>query len=71
MPEKVEKIYGVIEMLKQEKPLPKEYKAHQLIGNYKGVHGVPESDLLLIWWIKEKGVIKLVRLGSHSKLFNS
>ncbi len=42
-----------------------------LIGNYKGYMECHiDSDLLLIWWDKEEGVVTLVRLGSHSKLFN-
>ncbi len=71
-PSKVKKIYEVIDMLRKEIPLPKEYKAHTLVGNYKGYMECHiESDLLLIWWDKEKGVITLVRLGSHSELFKS
>ena len=48
-------------------------KAHTLIGNYKGhLECHIESDLLIIWlqYDKETKRIILVRLGSHSELFN-
>ncbi len=28
-----------------------------------------KGDFLLIWYDKEAGIIKLVRMGSHSELF--
>lgn len=28
-----------------------------------------KGDFLLIWYDKESGIIKLVRIGSHSELF--
>ncbi len=28
-----------------------------------------ESDFLLIWIDEQKGIVELVRLGSHSELF--
>lgn len=69
-PLKVKKIYVVVDMLINEIPLPKEYKPHMLKGNYKGYMECHiEDDLLLVWFDKERGVIKLVRLGTHSELF--
>ena len=58
--------------------IPKEYKPHSLIGNYKDVYECHIANDLLLLWIeyystattnKYKGVIKLVRTGSHSDLF--
>jgi mRNA interferase YafQ len=70
MPSKVEKIYAVLDILKEGIELPKEYNTHMLIGDYKGCMECHiESDLLLIWMDKEENIIKLIRLGSHSELF--
>ena len=47
-PAKVKKIYEVVDMLRKEMSLPKEYKPHMLIGNYKGLMECHiDSDLLL------------------------
>jgi mRNA interferase YafQ len=70
MPSKVEKIYAVLNMLKEGIKLPKEYKPHVLTGDYTGYMECHiESDLLLIWLDMEENIIKLIRLGSHSELF--
>jgi mRNA interferase YafQ len=70
MPSKVEKIYTVLDMLKEGIEIPKEYNPHMLAGDYRGYTECHiESDLLLIWLDMEEGIIKLIRLGSHSELF--
>mgnify|MGYP002674353702 FL=1 len=56
--------------LRENGVIPNKYRPHQLYGNYKDcmechVHG----DFLLIWFDKNKPIIKLLRLGSHSELF--
>jgi mRNA interferase YafQ len=56
--------------LQKGEPVPKENKPHMLVGNYAGhMECHIEGDFLLIWIDKEKELIKLVRLGSHSDLF--
>lgn len=70
IPSKVEKIYSVLDMLRKGTKLPIEYKPHQLTGNYKGYMECHiENDLLLIWLNEKEGIIKLIRIGSHSDLF--
>ncbi len=60
----------IIDLLVNEKPIPREYLDHPLSGKYKGVrelHLRPD-DLLL--YIKVEGKkITLVALGSHSEIF--
>ena len=61
----------VIELLAEQKPLPKEYHDHNLTGNYAGCrecHITP--DWLLIYEVKETELILyLTRTGTHSDLF--
>lgn len=61
----------VIEMLANEKPLPREYKDHQLTGEYsdcRECHITP--DWLLIYRIDDNElVLALTRTGTHSDLF--
>lgn len=46
------------------------YLTHQLKGRYKdNMEAHLRPDLLLIWYEKVGNSIKLVRVGSHSKLF--
>jgi len=67
-PEKVEAFKKVADMLINETPLPAEYKAHYLKGEYKGcLECHIDSDYLLVWI--DGDVIDLVRIGSHSELF--
>ncbi len=66
----METLFSIVKLLAEGKELPKEYKPHPLKGtwkNYMECH--VESDSLLIWFDKDKEVIELVRLGSHSDLF--
>ena len=61
----------VIELLAEQKPLPKEYHDHNLTGNYAGCrecHITP--DWLLIYEVKETELLLyLTRTGTHSDLF--
>ena len=46
------------------------YLTHPLKGRFKdNMEAHIEPDMLLIWYEKVGDVIKLVRVGSHSKLF--
>ena len=61
----------VLEMLKNQQPLPPKYIDHDLQGNYTGHRECHiTSDWLLIYKIKEKELIlELTRTGTHSDLF--
>ena len=64
------KLQSVLRLLEADQPIPAENRPHQLTGNYRGCMECHiESDSLLIWWDKDKNVIKLLRFGSHSELF--
>lgn len=69
-PKKLEK---VIELLRDEQPLPEIYRDHALVNsrNYKDMRECHiESDWLLIYKIfDETLILKLIRTGSHSDLF--
>lgn len=69
-PKKLETLKEVLDMLRNEIPLPKKYKEHRLTGEYKGCYECHiEGDYLLIWYDEENNQIALYRLGSHSELF--
>lgn len=73
--DKLEKIDHTIRLLRVGgvANLPKEMKAHFLKGNYKGhLECHIEPDLLIIWlqYDEIEKEIVMVRVGSHSELFN-
>lgn len=69
-PEQIAQLKKVLAMLKESGIVPKEYKPHMLIGEYKGYMECHiENDTLLIWLDETENLIKLIRLGSHSELF--
>lgn len=69
-PKKLEKLFDILELLLQEKPIPEENRPHPLTGDYAGhMECHIEGDFLLIWFDPHSDVISLVRLGSHSELF--
>ncbi|WP_297070377.1 type II toxin-antitoxin system YafQ family toxin [uncultured Duncaniella sp.] len=69
-PKQLRELKDVLDMLKNEIPLPEKYKQHQLSGEYKGcLECHIEGDFLLIWYDEESNTIALFRLGSHSELF--
>ena len=69
-PKKIDKLIAVLQMLEYEQPLPPELKAHFLKGEYKGCMECHiEEDFLLIWFDANSGIIEILRLGSHSELF--
>lgn len=70
-PDKVVVLNKILEYLMRGEDIPKEYRPHKLAGQYKGcMECHVESDYLLIWKDEETGIVYLVRLGSHSELFN-
>lgn len=62
----------VVDIIKNGQSLPPEYKEHYLTNNYKGCRECHLSpDWLLIYKIdKKSNKVYLLRLGSHSELFN-
>ena len=61
----------VISLLADGTPLPKEYRDHILVGNYKGKHECHLApDWLLIYeYDGDELILWLCRMGSHSDLF--
>jgi len=72
-PKKFEATTSVLKLLQKGgvSEIPKSMRPHRLKGHYKDnweCHIKP--DLLIIWFqIGEDNVIKLIRIGSHSDLF--
>lgn len=65
----LKKLTAVIEFLQNRKPLPEKYRNHKLSGDYKDHWECHiEPDFLLIYLIISS-TLKLVRLGTHSDLF--
>lgn len=68
-PKKAEALLEVLNMLKNEIPIPDEYKPHMLTNDYaECMECHIQGDFLLIWIDQETNEIDLVRLGSHSEL---
>lgn len=69
-PKKMEKVVGILRMLRDEIPIPAEYSPHKLKGDYTGcMECHVEGDFLLIWIDEAENQIGVLRLGSHSELF--
>lgn len=69
-PKKLDAVKAALQLLKEKGSLPPEYRPHSLVGKYIGYMECHiEGDFLLIWLDESREVIKLVRLGSHSELF--
>lgn len=67
----VEMLMKIVVLLAEGKLIPEEYNPHPLKGNWKNFMECHiEDDTLLIWFDKKKDVIELVRLGSHTELFD-
>ncbi len=65
-----ERLAHVLELLVNDRPLPPRNRDHPLTGDwshYRDCHLWP--DLLLIYAKPSDDVLRLVRLGSHSDLF--
>ena len=68
---KLDELQKVLEHLGRTGIVPAEYLPHPLKGQYKNcIECHIEDDFLLIWKDPEQNVIRLVRLGTHSKLFD-
>ncbi len=70
-PKKIVKLFKILTLLQNEEPIPQENRPHRLTGNYAGYMECHiEGDFLLIWLDPDTDEIDLVRLGSHSELFD-
>ena len=68
---KLDELQKVFEHLGCTGTVPAEYLPQPLKGQYKNCMECHiEDDFLLIWKDPERKEIRLVRLGSHSKLFD-
>lgn len=66
-----EKLSTVLDLLSTDKLLPIRYKDHPLRGEYSGTRECHiKPDLLLIYFKDKETKLVLVRLGSHSELFD-
>ena len=69
-PIKMAKVLEILQMLRDDIPIPKQFKPHLLTGEYKGCMECHiENDFLLIWIDELQNQIGVLRLGSHSELF--
>ena len=61
----------VLDYLVNEKPLPDQYRDHDLAGNWQGYRECHiRPDWLLIYKIEQKNLtLTLTRTGTHSDLF--
>lgn len=68
--EKLRDLKRILTCLQATGAVPLAYNPHKLIGEYEGcLECHIQNDFLLIWYDKQKPVIKLLRLGTHSELF--
>jgi mRNA interferase YafQ len=59
----------VIDILREEKVLPSQYKDHKLKGDYIGARECHiQPDFLFIYYIKNN-ILTCTRAGSHADLF--
>lgn len=66
---KAEALLEILNLLKNELPIPEKYNPHMLSGDYGGCMECHiNGDFLLIWIDQETNQIDLIRLGSHSEL---
>ena len=68
---KLESLKAVLRYLCEHGKVPRENRPHFLLGECKDcMECHVENDFLLIWMDENKGIIKLLRRGSHSELFS-
>ena len=61
----------ILEFLLADKVLPEKYVDHALSGNWNGYRECHiKPNLLLIYRKPDQSTLRLVRLGSHSELFD-
>ena len=69
-PKKVALLKDILLMLQNEQPIPMDYSPHKLHGEYKDCMECHiQGDFLLIWMDNVNNIIQLIRIGTHSELF--
>ena len=64
-------LIDVLALLAADQPLPEKNRDHALSGEWKGYRDCHlKPDLLLVYAKPDAETLRLVRLGSHSELFN-
>lgn len=68
----IDLLFDVVDKLSEGQTLDPKFKDYKLSGKYEGKRECHiEPDFLLIYEIREKEIILLLlRVGSHSELFN-
>ena len=65
-----EEFYDVIADLSNDIPLPTKYKDHALTGDWEGYRSCHiKPDLILNYEKPDDKTLRLVRLGTHSKIY--
>lgn len=59
----------LVAQLAADSPLPERYRDHPLSGDFAGYRDCHLRPDLVLIYKKTPGVLQLVRLGSHSELF--
>ena len=63
------KLFLILELLKEQQPIPSKYKNHYLKGDLQGYQeSHVEKDILLIYKIIDDKLL-LSRLGTHSAIY--
>jgi len=63
------KLFVYMSMLLDEEELPEEARDHALTGNYKDTREFHISGDLLVIYRIDRNILQLLRLGTHSQLF--
>ncbi len=63
-----EMLIGSLSLLSENKPLPPQYKDHQLGGKLKAYREFHIGGDLLIMYAVEDEVVYLLRLGTHAEI---
>jgi len=66
-----QRLWDVVTLLRQQQPLPDQYRDHSLTGDYAGFRECHiQPDWLLVYRVQQDVLIlTLARTGTHSDLF--
>ena len=68
----LKELFDVLDLLQNRQALPEKYHDHELKGNFTSIRECHiKPDELLLYFIIEDKVLKLVDIGSHAKLFGN
>lgn len=65
----ISELYIVLDCFEMDLPVPKKYKPHNLTGNLLGYTECHIKKDILLLYVNGNGVVTLLRLASHDKLF--